>query len=591
MQKKIKNKIIYLLVIFATICSCFVCYGKTISVGNMDVRLYADVMQENLTTEKKVNEEDETISENNKKEPKDKSVNIELSIRNNNPYETADVTIVEKVNSGFKQLGTNKIDRRISFKLESNNEKTFKYNYKYEKHIILDQFNKLIYGDNDSYEEIHNDNNIVVGDKNTNLEIDDSERNGVDNSKDKIIEEKKKNKQKNSNLLLIIFICIVIGLAVVYGFTLFLRSLNDKDIDLDDFNKYNGFIIIFVLSLVISIIGKTNIYASNYEPIIYQKGQSFTKTIIETVEFNERYFNFSYEITVKYENKHEITSYEIDTDGDLLSDALEYLYMTDINNKDTDGDGLLDYLEVMILNYNPNSKWTFNDGRNDGYRDYDGDGLRNLKEVEYGTDLTMQDTDGDNLSDYEEVEGIKSKDGLNIYQTNPLLKDTDEDGLNDDLEIKLGLDPTNPMTDGVTLDSERKIEQEYNTNLIPQNLREGDIYISQLKSSTSGDIDESIRVSNYYNQNLLNVNAIVSSLFEISNSEDDKIDITLDVSKATERKTKLVIVKYVDGILEPIDTELFDDTITANIDSSGIYGVVDSEIILRDLSIFIDDYR
>ena len=171
------------------------------------------------------------------------------------------------------------------------------------------------------------------------------------------------------------------------------------------------------------------------------------------------------------------------------------------------------------------------------------------------------------------------------------MEDTDEDKLNDDLEIKLGLDPTNPMTDGVTPDAERKIEQEYNANLIPQNLREGNIYISGLRSSTSGDIDESIRVSNYYNQNLLNVTAIVSSLFEISNSEDDKIDISLDVSKVAERKTKLVIVKYVDGILEPIDTELYDNTLNANIDSSGIYGVVDSEIILRDLSIFIDDYR
>ena len=245
----------------------------------------------------------------------------------------------------------------------------------------------------------------------------------------------------------------------------------------------------------------------------------------------------------------------------------------------------------MILNYNPNSKWTFNDGRNDGYRDYDGDGLRNKKEVEIGTDPTLYDTDGDNIDDYEEVNGIKSKDGKNTYQTNPINIDTDEDGLNDDVEIKLGLDPTNPITDGITPDAERKIEQEYNTNLIPQNLREGNIYIRGLKSFTSGDIDNNIRVSNYYNQNLLNVNAIVSSLFEVNSSENGKIDITLDVSKVAERKTKLVIVKYVDGILEPIDTELYDNTITANIDSSGIYGVVDSEIILRELSIFIDEYR
>ena len=402
MKNKIKIRILYLLIIFTTICSCYICFAKSIIVGNMDVRLTADVEKEKLSTGIRIDDEnEEEISETTtNKEPKDKTVKIELTIRNNNPYETANVTIVEKTNSGFKQLGSNKIDRKVSFKLESNKEKTFKYNYKYEKHFILDQFNKLIYGDNDSYEEVSNGNNIVIGDKN--IKIEDSNNN-------KLIEESKNKKTKGSNILLIIFICIIIGLAVVYGFTLFLRSLNDKDVDLDDFNKYNGFILIMILSLVISIIGRTNIYANSYELVLYQKGQNFTKTITETVVFNERYFNFSYEITVKYENKNEITNYEIDTDGDLLSDALEYLYMTDINNIDTDGDGLPDYLEVMILNYNPNSKWTFNDGRNDGYRDYDGDGLSNRKEIEYGTDLTIQDTDGDTLSDYEEVEGIKSK--------------------------------------------------------------------------------------------------------------------------------------------------------------------------------------
>ena len=504
MKIKIKNKTKYLLIVFITICSGFVCYGKSISVGNMDVRLTTDVGKENLSTGIKIDDEnEEEIGETTtNKEPKDKIVKIELTIRNNNPYETANVTIVEKVNSGFKQLGTNKIDRTISFKLESNKEKTFKYNYKYEKHFILDQFNKLIYGDNDPYEEINNNDNLMIDDKNTNIDDDGNIRNSTDNNNIKLTEEDGNNKSKGSNILLIIFVCLVIGIAVVYGFTLFLRSLNDKDVDLDDFNKYNGFVIILVLSLVIGIIGKTNVYANNYEPVLYQKGQNFTKTITETIVFNERYFNFGYEITVKYENKHEITNYEIDTDGDMLVDALEYLYMTDINNIDTDGDLLSDYLEVMILNYNPNSKWTFNDGRNDGYRDYDGDGLSNRKEIEYGTDLTIQDTDGDNLSDYEEVEGIKSKDGNFTYQTSPLLKDTDEDKLNDDLEIKLGLDPTNPMSDGITPDNERKIEQEYKLSQIPNILREGDIVIKKISGEVSEDIDNNVKITEYHSNNL-----------------------------------------------------------------------------------------
>lgn len=591
MKNKIKIKILYLLIIFTTICSCYICFAKSITVGNMDVRLNTDVEKEKLSTGIRIDDEnEEEISETTtNKEPKDKTVKIELTIRNNNPYETANVTIVEKINSGFKQLGSNKVDRKISFKLESNKEKTFKYNYKYEKHFILDQFNKLIYGENDSYEEVNNGNNIVLGDRNTNIDDTGNIRNITDNNNNKFIEENRNKKSKGSNILLITFICIIIGIAVVYGFTLFLRSLNDKDVDLDDFNKYNGFILIMILSLVISIIGRTNIYANSYEPVLYQKGQNFTKTITETVVFNERYFNFSYEITVKYENKHEITNYEIDTDGDLLVDALEYLYMTDINNKDSDGDGLSDYLEVMILNYNPNSKWTFNDGRNDGYRDYDGDGLSNRKEIEYGTDLTIQDTDGDNLSDYEEIEGVKSKDGLNTYKTNPLLKDTDEDSLNDDLEIRLGLDPTNHMSDGVTHDSERKIEQDYKLTQVPKILREGDIVIKSISGEVSGNIDSNIKITEYHSNSLDNVTALVSPTFNVSNENNDSIEITFDVTNVSERIENLMVIKYVDGKLVPIDTDFDGTAISAKVDS-GIYGIVDCDYILRDLNVFVNDY-
>ena len=35
-------------------------------------------------------------------------------------------------------------------------------------------------------------------------------------------------------------------------------------------------------------------------------------------------------------------------------------------------------------------------------------------------------------------------DGTKTYVTDPLKMDSDEDGLNNDIEIKLELDPTNP---------------------------------------------------------------------------------------------------------------------------------------------------
>jgi hypothetical protein len=64
--------------------------------------------------------------------------------------------------------------------------------------------------------------------------------------------------------------------------------------------------------------------------------------------------------------------------------------------------------------------------------DPDHDGLTNLEEYQYGTDPNNPDTDGDGLSDGDEV---------HVYHTNPLLWDTDGDGISDGVEIRTGSDP------------------------------------------------------------------------------------------------------------------------------------------------------
>lgn len=65
-------------------------------------------------------------------------------------------------------------------------------------------------------------------------------------------------------------------------------------------------------------------------------------------------------------------------------------------------------------------------------KDYDGDGIINSLEDEFGTNMFLEDSDKDGLSDYDEIY---------TYKTNPLLEDTDGDTINDYCEIKLGLDP------------------------------------------------------------------------------------------------------------------------------------------------------
>src|ERR1039457_1909317 len=66
------------------------------------------------------------------------------------------------------------------------------------------------------------------------------------------------------------------------------------------------------------------------------------------------------------------------------------------------------------------------------FEDPDRDGLTNLQEYQLGTDPTKADTDGDGLSDGDEV---------NKYHTNPLLADTDGDGIPDGIEVQTGTNP------------------------------------------------------------------------------------------------------------------------------------------------------
>ncbi|GAB1371469.1 hypothetical protein MASR1M45_15310 [Candidatus Kapaibacterium sp.] len=65
-------------------------------------------------------------------------------------------------------------------------------------------------------------------------------------------------------------------------------------------------------------------------------------------------------------------------------------------------------------------------------KDTDGDGLSDEQELKIGTDPNNPDTDGDGLLDGEEV---------NEYKTNPLDPDTDGGGIKDGVEVRNGADP------------------------------------------------------------------------------------------------------------------------------------------------------
>jgi len=78
--------------------------------------------------------------------------------------------------------------------------------------------------------------------------------------------------------------------------------------------------------------------------------------------------------------------------------------------------------------------------------DTDRDGLMDCEEENLCTESTNGDSDGDGLSDFEE---------LQRHQTDPCNDDSDNDKLSDSDEIEYGFDPNDPSTYGDTLDGER----------------------------------------------------------------------------------------------------------------------------------------
>ncbi len=118
-----------------------------------------------------------------------------------------------------------------------------------------------------------------------------------------------------------------------------------------------------------------------------------------------------------------------DQDADGLWDHEEEILGTDMYNNDSDGDTVSDGDEI--------NQYLLDPLVSDTDRDTDGDKISNIEEIDYyHSNVENPDTDFDGIGDWEEI---------NIYGTNLLSSDTDEDGLSDDYEILYDfLDPTNP---------------------------------------------------------------------------------------------------------------------------------------------------
>jgi hypothetical protein len=139
-----------------------------------------------------------------------------------------------------------------------------------------------------------------------------------------------------------------------------------------------------------------------------------------------------------------------DADNDGLNDCEEKTYGSDPNVADTDGDGLSDGDEVHVYGTSPTDD------------DADDDGLKDGDEITYGTGVFDPDSDDDGLSDGDEVhvygtvptdpdsdnDGLTDGEEVTVYHTLPLDPDTDDDGLSDGNEVHVyGTDPLDPDSD------------------------------------------------------------------------------------------------------------------------------------------------
>jgi N-acetylneuraminic acid mutarotase len=120
--------------------------------------------------------------------------------------------------------------------------------------------------------------------------------------------------------------------------------------------------------------------------------------------------------------------------------TVEVFTPAEFDAQDADGDGMADtYEEANGLAVN----------MNDADEDRDGDGISNIDEFNANpqTMAGKADTDDDTLSDK-----MESNTGIYVSPTdtgtNPVISDTDNDGLADNVEIDLGTNPVNSDTDG-----------------------------------------------------------------------------------------------------------------------------------------------
>ncbi|KON88550.1 hypothetical protein AF332_18215 [Sporosarcina globispora] len=175
-----------------------------------------------------------------------------------------------------------------------------------------------------------------------------------------------------------------------------------------------------------------------------------------------------------------------DTDGDTITDGIEFQEGMNPFKTDTDGDGLKDNIEYEIKSsISPTKYDTDHNGISDADEDSDGDGLNNKDEQVYQTALMKKDSDQDSLTDGFEIQQFDSL---------PNKDDTDSDGLSDGDEFALKTNPNTADSDN----DEITDSQELHKQSISQSLNQPDqseITSVEVSFSATDNINKTTRIT------------------------------------------------------------------------------------------------
>ncbi len=265
-----------------------------------------------------------------------------------------------------------------------------------------------------------------------------------------------------------------------------------------------------------------------------------------------------------------------DTDGDTITDGIEFLEGMNPFKKDTDGDGLKDNIEYEIKSFISPIKYdTDHNGISDADEDTDEDGLNNKDEQVYQTSLIKKDSDQDDITDGFEVHHFDSL---------PNKYDTDSDGLSDGDEYDLKTKPNAADSDnnGI-MDSQELHKQSIRKSLIQPDKSEIISVEVSFSAKDNSNKTTSITSTNNVNIKTTNLYGIIGSPVRISTKsefENASIKFTYDEAQLGETKEQdLGIIRYnedeemFEGLNAVLDTS--NNTISVETTQLSEYAVVD----------------